>query len=144
MPDRQLESLSQTFRVKVQMYFANQFIYSSIINIPPLHQSDEVLRWNKSTLHIHQCNHHLFCFILKSIKSSSCNCHNLIAKLTEMNKYRLRNTHTNTKHTRMQGSSTSLLKGAYLPRPGVAFAEVDTISTRTRCTYFLADIQILA
>jgi hypothetical protein len=29
---------------------------------------------------------------------------------------------------------TSLLKGGYLPRPGVAFAAAETISTRTRCT----------
>jgi hypothetical protein len=31
---------------------------------------------------------------------------------------------------------TSLLKGGYLPRPGVAFAEAETISTRTRCTCY--------
>lgn len=30
---------------------------------------------------------------------------------------------------------TSLLKGGYLPRPGVAFAAAETISTSTRCTF---------
>jgi hypothetical protein len=30
------------------------------------------------------------------------------------------------------------LKGGYLPRPGVAFAAEDTISTSTRCTYYAA------
>lgn len=29
---------------------------------------------------------------------------------------------------------TSLLKGGYLPRPGVAFAAAETMSTKTRCT----------
>lgn len=32
---------------------------------------------------------------------------------------------------------TSLLKGGYLPSPGVAFAEAETISTSTRCTYIV-------
>lgn len=32
---------------------------------------------------------------------------------------------------------TSLLNGGYLPRPGVAFAAAETISTRTRCTFLI-------
>nr|GMD24564.1 hypothetical protein Iba_chr08cCG1810 [Ipomoea batatas] len=32
-------------------------------------------------------------------------------------------------------STTSRLKGGYLPRPGVAFAAAETISTSTRWTY---------
>ena len=31
--------------------------------------------------------------------------------------------------------TTSRLKGGYLPSPGVAFAEAETMSTRTRWTY---------
>lgn len=34
----------------------------------------------------------------------------------------------------MTDSITSLLKGGYLPRPGVAFAAAETISINTRCT----------
>jgi len=32
---------------------------------------------------------------------------------------------------------TSLLKGGYLPKPGVALAADETISIRTRCTWII-------
>lgn len=37
---------------------------------------------------------------------------------------------------------TSLLKGGYLPRPGVAFAAAETMSTKTRCTWFVTNKKI--
>lgn len=39
-------------------------------------------------------------------------------------------------HGRQEGVVTSLLKGGYLPRPGVALAAAETISTSTRCTCY--------
>ena len=126
----------------------------NMLGIPPLHQTNKVLRGYKSSLHINKCNYHFFGFIFKPIQCSTCNGHNLQKKKGIVKPYKRERGKTipkyswnyikkygmtkryNRKHTILR-YNTSLLNGGYLPKPGVPFAAAETISIRTRCTCFV-------
>lgn len=62
------------------------------------------------------------------------------ANKLELEKYQIKHIKGGNLLKKKRGSIcsmiTSLLKGGYLPRPGVAFAAAETMSTSTRCTCF--------
>lgn len=58
------------------LMFNNTTVYSlrklicklkNILEVPPLYQSNKMLRRHKSSLHVNKCNYHFLRFILKSI-----------------------------------------------------------------------------